>query len=143
MNRLVSLAVASGALLALGESAAFAQTQVPFSNTDSSPTCSATTGGTVCTFSFPAATANHRREITNVNCRNNLLNPETSRENVTLNVEGAPTRIFPLLPENPPNSNIWVVSDDVFVPVNAGQHVEITIQSFGGAVVAGAGVCSI
>jgi hypothetical protein len=117
---------------------------IPFVRQDSAPDCSPFGTGTVCTFVLPTVPASHRWNIQFVTCSNNLLNPDTSREGVTLrSYGGAAFPAYALLPNKITNSNSWVVSQEVVIPLNPGQHAEILIQSNGGGIVASAGNCTI
>ena len=135
----LSLIGSSVASLFLLASASAQAADPPFIKTNFA-TCESSN---VCTVKFGAVPDGHRLDVSNVACRNNLLNPDTSRELVDLVVPGNNTVTYPLLPVNVTNSNIWIVSQEVSVPVIAGKHVEIHLQSFGGAVVGGAFLCTI
>ena len=147
-NRGIFVAFSSIALLGLiavplAAGPAAAQ-EVPFIKEADPATC--TGFSIVCRAKFDAVPAGHRWDVTNVACRNNLLNPDVSRENVDLEIRGAGGALVvrsPLLPVNTTNSNVWVVGQEVFVPVTQNRHVEIGVQSFGGAIVAGIVACTI
>ena len=149
-NRGIFVAFSSIALLGLMATVVplaagpVAAQEVPFIKAANPTTCTGLS--TVCTAKFDGVPAGHRWDVTNVACRNNLTSPDVSRESVDLEIRGSGGALVvrsPLLPVNTTNSNVWVVGQEVFAPVSQNKHVEIVVQSFGGAIVAGIVACTI
>ena len=129
-----------GAVALLTASPAAAQ-GIPFIGQFNAASCNG--GSTVCTVTSATVPAGKRWDITNINCRNNLT--ELEREIATLRLHEGATIVaqVPLNPINTTNSNAWIVSEELLVPVNPGRHIQIAVQSFDSAIVAGTLLCTM